>query len=430
MSFFLIILTPWILYLGFSKPSYFVLIFIAFSMCRMEELVPAFNSLPIPFIMALLTVLSLARQVALNKTTLFWTTEMSYFSAFFIWVTLGVFVSYDFSNAFDYWYSSFTKLVLGFFLITWTMDSKKDFLLYLTTVVISGLIASSITVYNHYYGIALMGGTRTSINMKLGVIGDPNDLSLFLLIPFSITLTMFASNYLPFIVRWTGLLLSLFITYSISITQSRGGLLGLAGICIYFFYTKTKSKKLTIFLGGLLVISLYLFAHLDERMGGGGGLDDSANYRLEAWKAALRMSLHHPLFGVGLDNFSDSFYNFSSGIVKYDMVAHNSWLSVLAETGFLGFYLFIKIVYLVFKSISNTITQLKETINTHKDSQVFLTISYSVLFGLIGYCISGTFLSQGLSWFFFTPFAITLSLAQTTKKLLADKKVSSANNGV
>jgi O-antigen ligase len=63
-----------------------------------------------------------------------------------------------------------------------------------------------------------------------------------------------------------------------------------------------------------------------------GGIDveeESAAGRVDAWYTALQVWKHNPVFGVGYGQFLD--YN--------ELTAHNSWLLVLAETGFLGYAL-------------------------------------------------------------------------------------------
>src|SRR5262249_32375039 len=62
--------------------------------------------------------------------------------------------------------------------------------------------------------------------------------------------------------------------------------------------------------------------------------EESAFGRVDAWYEGLHMFLSHPVFGVGAGNFTE--YN--------DLTAHNSFVLVLAETGFVGYMLWLAFV--------------------------------------------------------------------------------------
>lgn len=72
-----------------------------------------------------------------------------------------------------------------------------------------------------------------------------------------------------------------------------------------------------------------------------------SNYRLERLSMALRMLKDHPFKGLGFQHFRIRFYEYYSYKQKipYDiMIADNMYLTILAETGiigFLGFFIFI-----------------------------------------------------------------------------------------
>lgn len=431
LAFILIAISPWIVYKGFSTPSFFVLIFVAFSLCRIQELVPSLESIPVAFIFASLGIISLIINLLLHKTEIYWCKEMNYFLAFFVWVSASVVFSYNFSNSFEFWHSIFLKLAIAFFLIAWTIREPYDYAGFVLICISSGLFISLLIVYNKYNAIGLVESTRATIN-ALGIIGDPNDLALFLLLPFSFAMSLLISSFLPLTLRLFGITCALLITNGIVATQSRGGLLGIIAVGIGIFSQRIKHKSIIFILGALLIIFFYHFADIGERTSGGSlgletGLDESASERVEAWKAAIKMGLNHPIFGVGPDNFIDNFYNYTKGMIKKNMVAHSVWFTVLSETGFIGFFFFVSCVYLAFKSIRLTIKHLENSIN-NSGNKMYLITARGAYFGLIGYCIAGTFLSQAYSWIFYTLFAITISLSHyTTNTVITsnDKKTRS-----
>jgi hypothetical protein len=77
----------------------------------------------------------------------------------------------------------------------------------------------------------------------------------------------------------------------------------------------------------------------------GSGLDVSSAIRLDLWSSAIRMWSAHPVLGVGYLNFAaqlPAYFrdsgNYDSFLVKFSSLdfAHNTYLTVLAETGIVG----------------------------------------------------------------------------------------------
>jgi O-antigen ligase len=73
--------------------------------------------------------------------------------------------------------------------------------------------------------------------------------------------------------------------------------------------------------------------------------DTSSSVRLDLWTSALRMFQHNPVFGVGYLNFSaqlPAYYqdsgNYSASILNFPQLefAHNTYLTILSQTGLVG----------------------------------------------------------------------------------------------
>jgi len=90
-----------------------------------------------------------------------------------------------------------------------------------------------------------------------------------------------------------------------------------------------------IVLAGILgIIGLTAMKLLSSRMEELDAGEESAAGRVDAWYAGLEMFRDNPAFGVGAGNFTE--YN--------ELTAHNSFVLVLAETGFIGFVLWLAFV--------------------------------------------------------------------------------------
>lgn len=64
--------------------------------------------------------------------------------------------------------------------------------------------------------------------------------------------------------------------------------------------------------------------------------------RVDLWGLGLRMVQDHPVLGVGMGNFTSVFARYARGdMVNDPLVAHNSYVTVAAETGLVGLTLFL-----------------------------------------------------------------------------------------
>jgi len=70
-----------------------------------------------------------------------------------------------------------------------------------------------------------------------------------------------------------------------------------------------------------------------------GGQSASNMFRLLTWQGAARMALHHPLLGIGPGGFEYAFMRHA--IAGYTRAAHQTYLQVAAEQGFLGLAAFL-----------------------------------------------------------------------------------------
>ena len=79
---------------------------------------------------------------------------------------------------------------------------------------------------------------------------------------------------------------------------------------------------------------------------------------------------------------------------------HSTWFGVLAETGFLGLLVFISFITLLLRAAIRAANQL----DTWADSQgvppdpAVRACAQSILAGLVGTVLSGTFLTHGFTW--------------------------------
>ena len=130
------------------------------------------------------------------------------------------------------------------------------------------------------------------------------------------------------------------------LTRSRAGIIcGLFGFLVFFTLARPgmqkRSKQIQIMLGGvLLLLVIYTMTigigPVIERfftIGSDGGS------RISFWRDSLKIIRDHPL-GIGLQNYENvmSIYNQSARSDKILVYAHNDYLQLLIETGWIGFF--------------------------------------------------------------------------------------------
>ena len=242
------------------------------------------------------------------------------------------------------------------------------------------------------------------------MLGDPNDLSLVLLFPLSFSLALMITKGRGSD-RVLGAIGALLIVAAIIATQSRGGLLGAMAVFAVFGARLIKSKTLLIVIGVVGLLALFAVAGISGRASGGAaeaGIDESSMGRIYAWGAAWRMALARPLDGVGLNNFVANYYFYTRHWDGLNHAVHSTWFNVLAESGFPGIIAFVTMIVLVARSALKSSKRLQQV----DAAPAAKAISLALLAGIAGFCVAGTFLTQGFTW----PIYILLALTAATSR--------------
>ncbi len=391
------------------------LLFIIFSFFRIHEAIPQLYPLHIPLLLSLATISTLGWHILISKkVTPYCRPELIAFLVFFILVFLGLFFAGNRPIAIGYFQSTYIKIAIMTPLLAWILSEVKHFKLALLMVTWAGIIIGFVTLFNKVNGIGLVEGTRATIGRDIGsVLGDPNDLSLALLLPFSFAISLVVTKGMAKRFRLLGIIATVLLFSAIIATQSRGGLLGILSVLGIIGYRRVKSKTLFFSLSGICAFALFILAGISGRKSGGAaeaGIDESAMGRIHAWEAAIGMAADNPITGVGLDNFYFNYFFYSKYWDGLNHAVHSTWFGVLGETGFVGLIVFLTMVTITFKAARNTLNTVNNS--TKKYPTIVRAISEGNFAGLIAFCVAGTFLTQGFTWPFYILLALTASVAQ------------------
>jgi len=306
------------------------------------------------------------------------------------------------------------------FVIAWMMRKECHFIISCRIFLIAGACVGIVALINKANGIGLVEGTRVTIGRDIGsLLGDPNDLALVLLYPMAYAIATFLEKQLSSFERLLALTTFLILFFALLATQSRGGLLGFLAVAGLFAYNRIRSKLLLFGGGGVVLLMLFAVAGINDRSSGGAaeeGIDESAMGRIYAWEAAWNMALDNPIFGVGINNFYYNYFFYSTHWDGLNHAVHSTWFGVLAESGFLGLFLFVSLIVTTFiaawKILKNT--------NLAKLSPGMRVAVNAAPAGIVGFVVSGTFLTQGFIWPIYLQIALVIALQRyfNTKKTI------------
>jgi O-antigen ligase len=224
----------------------------------------------------------------------------------------------------------FGPTVIAFFVFAAACTTQRRVIIAMMVFVLCSIVLALHGVEQHQLG---MGWTGVPIGQDgriqyVGIFNDPNDLGM--LFAATIPIAFYLRQRGRGIMRLFWLLGALLLLYGTYLTNSRGAMLAVLVVTgVYVWY-----RRGFVIAGVLGVIGLAALKLLSSRMQELDAGEESAAGRVDAWYAGLDMFKSNPMFGVGPGNFTQ--YN--------ELTAHNSFVLVLAETGFIGFLVWLAFV--------------------------------------------------------------------------------------
>lgn len=311
------------------------------------------------------------------------------------------------------------KLVILFLAISSLVVTPGSLAIYVMTMNILTLILAIMGIHKGLTASPdqLVEGNRVGLGTLLG---DPNDYGQMLLtsgVAYYMQGILIAPRKIRKILFTVGLLILL---GGVFFARSRGAFLGFAGASMVVMkgYLSTRTLMIAgVGMGGLGAI----FMKMAERAtahSADGGVDESAQGRLDAWKAAIRMFLKNPLFGVGYECYPWNYLAYVSNPVDWKPKAvHSSWFKALAELGLSGVLFFYSIVFISLRR-AYQLEEWARLTRLRKYGLWYHEVIYRALFpSLVAWCIAGTFLSNSFTWFLYITIAILIASTVVKKEL-------------
>jgi putative inorganic carbon (hco3(-)) transporter len=226
---------------------------------------------------------------------------------------------------------------------------------------LQGLIALAQYVTGSSLGMQYFQASRTlygytgleAVSRASGLLGHPNNLALFfdLMLPVSVSLLFCPLGPGARFLLAVGVFLQV---AGLGVTFSRGGIMasGLGILALVIFQATRRlglARALLATLAGALLLAAFLMIVPNPIAKGLSRTEKTASGRLALVEVALTMIRHHPLFGVGLNNFTHASRPYDSTreqiVSAWNSPVHNLFLFIAGEIGLVGLACFV--VFLV-----------------------------------------------------------------------------------
>jgi len=335
-------------------------------------------------------------QLALDGKITIWTREAKLILGLLVFALLSIPQALDPLLAWN-GFVDYLKVVLMFVVLINVVRTEGRLRLLLLLVLIVSCVLSIGAINDYMAGNLTLGGKRIR-GVIGGMFANPNDLALHLvtIIPIAVALLFTSRSILK---KLFYLLAAILMTAGVVVTFSRGGFLALMCMGAVLVWRIGRSNKWLV----LLVLPVVLVAFIALAPGGYGNRlattgDESAVARLDDLKRSIFITLHHPLLGVGMENY----ILFSNS----NHATHNSYTEVSSELGLIAFLLYVLFQIAPLRGLAK-IT--RATSNSRRESHCYY-LSVGLAASIIGYMVASFFASVSFLWYvyFLVGYAVCL----------------------
>lgn len=397
-------------------PFIFVCTYLFFEYVRPQSIYTQIDILPWgPIIISIAIVSAFIKREYINKPVHILNKLIVAYAAV---VLLSSFFSTFPDVSFSHWRTFFDWFIV-YFMIVSVITNEKRFYIFL----LSFLVYSFKMSQHGFISWAKRGFSFAS----WGVTGAPGwfqnsgevGIQMCIFVPLSIAFIIAIYKYLAkgwliffFLMPFTG------VGTAIG-SSSRGALLGLGGAAMAGILHRPK----TLIIGGLIltlsvIVVIKVMPPEFSRRFETAGEDRTSTHRLERWKHGIDAMNHHPFFGVGFEAWSD--YYPRNYIMKDQgtLLVHNVFVQCGSELGYSGLIVFCAMIYACFVT-----TRQVRMLAQKKNDRFYNTISYGFDASLVGFLISGSFVTVLYYPFFWIQCALTTCLYTSIFKKYAEDPI-------
>jgi len=306
--------------------------------------------------------------------------------------------------------SDFAKAVVFFYFTAMTVDTpsrlKKFLLVFVSCQLFRVLEPLYLNITSGYWGGATYIGSGDFANRLAGAPNDvinPNELGFVI-----VTLFPFL-HYLLLPRGWISKILYVILTaalfYALILTMSRGALLALMVVAFMVFKESKQKLPLMIF-AVVVVVSAWTVMNDTQKdrylslISSEANASATVDGRFRGMVEEFELGMRRPVFGHGLGTTPEAKYNFTG----YRQASHNLYAELIIEIGLIGMYLFLRVLYRIYKSITKLRAIVQEG---HIESQRILKVVLCVFFMYVIYSTNYWGLNQSY-WYLLAGLTVAL----------------------
>jgi O-antigen ligase len=298
--------------------------------------------------------------------------------------------------------ASVFRVVMLYFLITNLVTSERRLSGFTQVLLIMTVILAVQGIVQYYTGVGIAGQSMDEERriQSLAGFGNPNALAMALLIvlPFAYFDYVGHRDLAP---RVYSTLSFVTIMFALYLTNSRGAIVGLAGMSMILLLRQFGWVKGSILSVGVMAL-LVVFG--PSRVSTISTTEPSAYGRILLWDEGLRLFGSNPLFGIGGELWGSAEFPHT--------VAHNSFIHCAAELGILGLLPWVMLILLS----TRWSYFVMGTRNERLSDPVTLTAK-KVFFACAAYVLTMIFISKTYNPLLF----IIVGLASATTNLFVER---------
>jgi O-antigen ligase len=424
-----------------SFTFYLLCVLLFFLFFRPADLVPQLKVLHLPMLFAVLCLGSHIMSSASRGAPIFRLTPITKVLALFtFWVLLGVPFAYWQGGALSTLINDWSKMLLLFLIMANAILTVKQLRITIWICLLSATIVSFTAIINY-----LLHGTDAAAAGRLtALVNGPYaganyfSVTLVLMLPFM----MFDFFLHPkILVRIISFGCTSILAVANLMTQSRAGIVGMVvvGVGVLWNLRRWGVNVLRIVVIMVLlspVVAILVPQGVWERFStifedyDVQSLDPTSGLRMAAGSQkerlllivkAVTLTFEHPIFGVGMGDFSSaSAHKWDTGSGRDWVATHNTYLQISSECGFPGFAIYLFLIYVTFKTLRVARDALPEGGPGTKPYMLRL-ICDAAKVSLIGYLLTSAFANVGYQCYFFLVAGISQAFAVISLHVTANE---------
>ncbi len=312
---------------------------------------------------------------------------------------------------------TFAQLGLVAMMFSSVVDSPKRLRGVYAAYVVWALVSTLIAIGGYYLGFSAVAS---------GLVGNRNLLALYVNVAIVCAYLLHQTTESRVVRTAIALAIPVFFL-GLALSFSRTGLI-VQGVALLAVWYRVARQKGFLILGGslaaLALITVLLPTAFWQRAGSIVPVierqQDTFGLRVRLWKAGMKMIQDHPVTGVGPGNFVITARRYAQGEMRaFQLSAHNTYVSVAAETGIVGLAAFLLLAVLALRDSRKAIHAARAA--GRRDLETYAIISEVCL--LVVMATGVTMTVEGLKIFWFL---LGLSLAARRVVMAAETSTSAA----